>query len=135
MSIKETCDQIKRMVDRAITWEDDRLTVNEIEHWQSHAQQILADENYRVLDDCDGFALTAAELCVHYGIHPNSIRIIFCEVPDAGYHLVCSVDDADENKTWVFDNNESRIRNWTNINYRWIDYMAYDNLGHWYKID
>jgi len=135
MTIRETCDQVKRMVDRAITWEDDKDTVGLIEHWQSHAPQILADENYKTLDDCDGFALTAAELCVHYGISTSSIRLVFCEIPDLGYHLVCTVDDVEADKTWVFDNNEERIRDWKRIPYNWLRYMKYENLGHWFQID
>lgn len=132
--IKNICTDVKRMVDKALTWETDEKTLNVIEHWQSHAQRILANENYRTSDDCDGFALTSAELLVHNQIDRGLIRIIFCRIPNEGYHLVCAVDDVDENKTWVLDNNESRVTDWNSINYEWIDYMSYDNLGTWFKI-
>lgn len=132
--IKDICNTVKRMTDNAITWESDENTVNEIEHWQSHAQRILENSDYHTTDDCDGFALTSAELLVHYGIDKSLIRIVFCET-SAGYHLVCTVDDADNNTTWILDNNERRPKEWSKINYRWIDYMSYDELGIWKKID
>jgi len=133
MNIKETCDKVKRMVDKAITWESDENTIGQIEHWQSHAQRILDNEDYHTLDDCDGFTLTSAELLVHYQIERSLIRIVFCEMPEYGGHLVCTVDDTENNETWVLDNNEPRVAKWGHLNYRWISYMSYDNLGNWIK--
>ena len=133
-TIKDINDRVKRMVSNAITWASDDDTVDKIEHWQSHANRILSDEDYHTHDDCDGFALTSAELCKHYGIDPSLIRIVFCEIPNTGYHLVCSVDDPDENTTWVHCNNERRVVKWDDLDYVWIKYMSYDNLGNWFEI-
>jgi predicted transglutaminase-like cysteine proteinase len=130
MSTKEICDAVKKAVDKAIIWMADEHTVNQIEHWQSHAHRIMEDENYHTADDCDGFALTSAELLFERGIDRALIRIVYCETSEGG-HLVCAVDDPDEDTTWVLDNNETRVVKWGSVNYRWISYMSYDNLGNW----
>lgn len=131
--IRDICVDVKRRVDTALTWTSDKETVDRIEHWQSHAHRILNQSSYRSHDDCDGFALTSAELCVHFGINPRDVRIVMCEVPNEGGHLVCAVDDPQNQETWVLDNIERSVVPWSRLNYRWIKYMSYDNLGNWFN--
>lgn len=129
--IHETARRAKTMTDQAITWTADQDTMGKPEHWQSHATRILADQTYRADDDCDGFALTCAELCIHFGIDPTDISIMLCEIPGVGFHLVCLVDDLELQTSWVLDNNERTPKHFTGVNLRWIKYMRYDNLGVW----
>lgn len=134
MNNKQINDHVKGLVDTALTYETDERNKNEIEHWESHAYRILNHGNYRGMDDCDGFALTSAELCTHFGIDPSLVRIVYCDIPGYGGHLVCAVDDPENNETWVHDNNERRVVSWSSLNYKWISYMSYDNLGNWFSI-
>lgn len=134
MTISDICVEVKRKIDRAIKWADDSDTIGLLEHWQSHADRILQDPNYRTRDDCDGFALTAAEMLHKAGIPKEDIRLVYCTFKESGAgHLVTTVDDISQQCTWIIDNNEARPVMWTayDRNYDYHSYMSYDNLGEW----
>jgi len=77
-------------------------------------------ENGLVAKNCDGFALTSAELCVHFGIPADLVRIIYCEMPSIGGHLICAVDDHKTKDTWILDNNERRVISWKHSGNKFI---------------
>lgn len=131
MSNKHINDDVFRLVHRALTWKDDRDSLGVPEHWQSHAHRILQQSSYRAEDDCDGYAITTAELCIHFGIDPSLVRIVLCQMQDGVYHIVCAVDDPATRTTWIHDNNESRVVPWESVNYTWMRYMSYNDLGNW----
>jgi predicted transglutaminase-like cysteine proteinase len=121
------------MVHRALTWTDDRVTQGVPEHWQSHAEQILNIRNYRALDDCDGYALTAAELLIHKGFDPVDIDLILLEVDRSqggGYHLVCGIDI--EDTQWIIDNNFRKPKKLRLVGYYdRIQSMNLSDRGNW----
>ena len=50
-------------VNKYHTWVSDYEQFGVEEHWQSHYKQVLAEEEF--YDDCDGAALTKAEMLMH----------------------------------------------------------------------
>ena len=108
------CRKVKEMVDYNMVWTEDAVVFGVVEHWVSHADWILAHDRKKgqIRDDCDGFALTSAELCVHFGVPSDLVRVIYCEVPQFGGHLICAVDDPKTKDTWILDNNERRVISW-----------------------
>jgi predicted transglutaminase-like cysteine proteinase len=50
-------------VNKYHTWVSDYEQFGVVEHWQSHYKQVLAKEEF--YDDCDGAALTKAEMLLH----------------------------------------------------------------------
>jgi predicted transglutaminase-like cysteine proteinase len=136
-SIRRACEEVKRRVDRALEWKDDRETMGMLEHWQSHAREIIANEEHRYYDDCDGFALTSAQLLMEqYDIDPGAVRLVLCLTP-GGHHVFCAVDDEEAGETYCLDNNMDRVVSPARLRreeYKLMSYMDFARKGVWRAI-
>jgi predicted transglutaminase-like cysteine proteinase len=93
------------------------------DHWASHADAVEAGEIFR--DDCDGFALTCAELLVRSGQDKETVRIAMCKTETNEGHLVCVCNE------WVLDNRQRFIKRWSTLPYEWISSMKMSEPGTW----
>lgn len=99
------------------------------EFWTSHASAVMAKENF--YDDCDGFALTCAELLIFKGVPRELVSIVHCQVGEMG-HLVCGLQGP--NTTWILDNLRPSIYDWKDSAYVWIAFMTFHKPGEWYRV-
>lgn len=96
-----------------------RYKADASEHWQSLAE--LARTGAAWSDDCDGYALTAAELLVKdEGLDPDAVAICFCKVRGAG-HLICLVTIG--GTTYVVDNIQRAVWDWNRVAYEYVSAM------------
>ncbi len=116
---KDVFKQVKNL----FIWQSDQENYNLPEHWKSYADDVEAGRAFR--QDCDGFALTCAELLIRQGADPADVRLVFCRTETGEYHLVCIADQM------VLDNRQRAVWHWTQIRYDWISSMRMDNLGVW----
>lgn len=123
--------QIHDKVHSLFTYKSDRRNYKLDEHWTSHANAVERDE--RFTDDCDGFALTCAELLLRSGVHRSKVSIIYCETETGEPHLVCGVND--DNCTYILDNRFYSVYEWRSKRYKWLYYMMLDEMGTWRKIE
>ena len=99
------------------------------EHWTSHADEVDAGEDFR--DDCDGFALTCAELLIRAGYNKKDVKVIYCTTETAEDHLVCGVDVDDT--TYILDNRYAMVYNYkSKPGYKWKYFMRFDTPGTWF---
>ena len=121
---------ISRLVHKHLTWADDRVVHDRVEHWMSHAKQIMNIPSYHAYDDCDGYALTSAELAVVRGIPDEDIALLLCEVPGHGFHLVCELKDL-KGAPWIICNNFLKPQRKHRVDYKWVSRMRLSNKGTW----
>jgi predicted transglutaminase-like cysteine proteinase len=108
----------------------DEVNYDSLEHWTSHAESVQRGERFE--DDCDGFALTCAELLIDANLGRELVSVIYCTVPGGG-HLVCGYDDGDT--TMILDNRYSKPYDYKDrYDYEWKYIMHFDNPGEWDKI-
>lgn len=123
-------EETKQLVDLHLNYVTDEENHGKVEHWQSHADEILAGNGYQADGDCDDFALTYADMLVRAGIERRRISIEYVEIRNYGGHLVCVVDDHK-----VLDNNFPNVRMKTTLRrregYRFVSRMRLDQLGVW----
>jgi predicted transglutaminase-like cysteine proteinase len=98
------------------------------EHWHCYADEVERGERFK--DDCDGFAVTCAELLKRQGY--TGISLIICLLEGGEGHLVCGVDD--EKTTWILDNNYRVVRDWITLPYTWKYKMDLEDPHKWYSI-
>jgi predicted transglutaminase-like cysteine proteinase len=108
------------------------------EDWRSHADAVNRKEVFK--DDCDGFALTCAELILEEGIPRDRVKIIICKTEEGEQHLVCGVDiddDVDFGKTTLIcDNRNAHVKAWNQMpKYTWQFYMRMDEPGKWHEVN
>lgn len=109
-----------------------RYKAEEREHWQSLADLVRAGATWS--DDCDGYALTAAQIAVEdYDVPEKDVALVHCTVETGEHHLVCFLSD--EASTFVVDNRQSGV--WTpeqleRRGYRWIRGLTIGE-GEWRK--
>lgn len=92
------------------------------EDWRSHADEI--DKPWR--DDCDGFAMTCADLAVEIGIPKERVRVALCSTEvgrrlkpsPLADHAVCLIDT--ENGTFALDNRQRRVEPWDRLGYVFV---------------
>lgn len=96
------------------------------DHWMSHADAVEAGEIFK--DDCDGFAMTCAELLIRTGVDKEKTRLTMCKTETGEGHLVCVCDG------WVLDNRQRYIKRWDDLPYEWISSMRMDEPGTWRKM-
>jgi predicted transglutaminase-like cysteine proteinase len=96
------------------------------EHWRSCADEVEADQIFR--DDCDGFAMTSAEILVRSGADKNKIVLVTCLTETGGGHAVCVADG------WLLDNRQRTAWRWDDVPYIWQKSMKMDEPGVWRKI-
>lgn len=113
------------------TWVPDTTTYRKREHWTSHADEVEAGMHFN--DDCDGFALTCIELCHRRGVPKQPLRLILCNVVDAGWHLVGGIDL--EDGTWILDNRQRQIVPAHELDtYSWVQTMRLSTPGKWLSV-
>ena len=93
------------------------------DHWASHADAVEAGEIFH--DDCDGFAMTCAELLVRAGVDKSKVRLAMCYTETGEGHLVCICD------TWMLDNRQRQIKQWDRVPYEWVSSMKMSEPGIW----
>jgi predicted transglutaminase-like cysteine proteinase len=93
------------------------------DHWESHADEV--EQGLVFHDDCDGFAMTCAELLARAGVDKSKVRLSFCQVETGEGHLVCVCDG------WVLDNRHRYIKRWETLPYEWISSMKMSETGVW----
>lgn len=91
--------------------------------WKSYAESV--EQGHIFIDDCDGFALTCAELLVKNGIAFDAVKIAICETETGDTHLVCIADG------YLLDNRQRTIWPWNQVPYRWISSMNLKYPGQW----
>ena len=96
------------------------------DHWQSHADEVERGQTFR--DDCDGFALTCAEILIRKGAESKDVKLIYCKTETGGAHLVASWE------SWILDNRQRFPMYWENIPYEWIKSMRLSEKGIWRKM-
>lgn len=97
------------------------------DHWQSHADAVARGEIFR--DDCDGFAMTCAEMLLNAGEDKSKINLAMCLTETGEGHLVCVFDG------WILDNRQRHVKRWDVLPYQWISSMKMSEPGIWRKVE
>jgi predicted transglutaminase-like cysteine proteinase len=127
----ETLNKIHKLVHNSFTYVPDKKNYNLIEHWTSHAEEVKLGKKFK--DDCDGFALTCAELCIEAGFNRSDVRVIICQTETGEWHLVCGVNTEDD--TIILENRYSKPYFWkSKRDYVWHKSMNFSKPGKWYFI-
>lgn len=79
-----------------LDYRPDRATTGRADDWRSHAAAILQDPRQHYRDDCDGCAITAAELALTRGLPADQVRIVMVDTQQRGLpgvvdHMVCAL--------------------------------------------
>jgi predicted transglutaminase-like cysteine proteinase len=140
MLTKDQLEAIQKKVWDKFTYIPDKKNYMQTEHWTSHADKVENDEKFK--DDCDGFALTCAELLIKGGISKDNVMIcyVICENDEA--HLVCgcTIETEAGKKTYILENRHKQIYNWDDRKsgpkaYKWLYFMKFSKPGKWRKIN
>ena len=133
----KTVKDIHTKVWKHFIYVTDKRNYMKEEHWTSHAKEV--EEGKKFKDDCDGFALTCAELLIKAGFAKKDVMAIYCVVETGEAHLVCGVHVDDE--TYILDNRERSVYNWEkkktgpkNKRYKWGYFMPFNKPGKWLKV-
>ena len=106
----------------------DREQFNLRDYWASHAEEVEQGVVWK--DDCDGFAITCAELLAKAGY--DKVSLIYCKTETGDGHLVCGV--ADNGDTYILDNRQRKVWSWSLIKYQWVSQMLISDPGTWREI-
>ena len=129
---KEIADKVHSLVESKFTYIHDDKQYMKNEHWTSHAEEVLQGDDFK--DDCDGFALTCAELLITEGIDKKVVSVIYCETETGEAHLVCGI--AVDGKTYILENRYGNVYDWKDKpKYVWKYFMKFDEPGQWFKVD
>jgi len=91
--------------------------------WRSYADDVELGIPFQ--DDCDGFALTVAELLIRRSVPADSVSLAICETETSTGHLVCMVDGL------LLDYRRPLFLAWDKANYTWYGYMKMSTPGVW----
>ena len=128
---KEIADKVHSLVESKFTYIHDDKQYMMNEHWTSHAEEVLQGDNFK--DDCDGFALTCAELLITEGIDKKEVSVIYCETETGEAHLVCGIYS--DGKTYILENRYGNVYDWKDKpKYVWKYFMKFDEPGQWFKV-
>lgn len=133
MDVLRVAKNIHYKVHGLFTYEFDEKNYQMMEHWTSHAAEV--NEGKPFVDDCDGFALTCAELLIEAGVPKENVKAIICHTETGEGHLVCGIDYG--NDTYILENRYRFVYKWeeaSRIGYRWHYFMTFDNPGVWNKV-
>ena len=122
--MREEAEDILRQVHKYFRYEAEK-----VEHWTSHAEKVKNRIRFR--DDCDGFALTCAELLLDAGADPSKVFLVICAIGGVS-HMVCALEEDDN--TWIMDNNSAWLRSWHEVPYKWKKAMPLNKLGEWHSV-
>lgn len=118
-----TIQKVHAEVMRRFIWAPDAETFGVPEHWTSHADAV--DKGQLFEDDCDGFALTCAELLLRRGVPREDVRIALCWTETGEYHAVCIASDM------LLDNRQRWTIPWSKAGYKWDKSMRLSEPGVW----
>lgn len=140
MTIRKTLgDKIHKKVISRFEYVHDKEQYDEMEHWTSHADDVLEGNIFQ--DDCDGFAFTCCELLIKEGLPKEDVMFIVCHDETGSGHAVCGIQDGESGKTWILDNRANRVYDWTvdyqvhGDHYEWNFFMKFDEPGQWYEVE
>lgn len=106
MSRLTIANAVRDALEAGFTYKDDLSNHGRKEHWRSVAHAVREGHDWE--DDCDGYALTAAQLAVEdYGVPEADVAIVDVKTETGGRHLVCFISGP--NETWVIDNRQRSI--------------------------
>lgn len=123
----------------SIIYTPDQIAFGKSEYWKSWKEEVSQGHKF-LRDDCDGFALTMAEMLIARGFEKKDVAICFCAIQQPPrheeYHLLCKVRNPEDNVWYVMDNNVSQPQPRDNSggpgwNFRWMSCMYADNVGDW----
>jgi hypothetical protein len=97
-----------------------------LDDWRSYADQV--EQGIAFQDDCDGFAMTIAELLVRRAIPAETIRLVVCDVETGEGHLVCMVDG------YMLDYRRPLLSPWEEAPYTWYMSMKMSEPGVWKEL-
>lgn len=118
-------EAVHRRVFQIFEYKTDKDKYGKLEHWMDTAELQEALKRGRLVGDCDDFALACRHLLWKEGI-PN--RLVLCEVPGQGGHLVVEVEG------YILDNNYNRVMRRQDLNYKWIKISGYNVGDPWQEI-
>jgi predicted transglutaminase-like cysteine proteinase len=121
---KRIAKQVLKDVFAHFVYEEDK-----VEEWACHADSVEAGVVFK--DDCDGFALTCAELLLRRGVPKSEVSLIMCHTSGGG-HLVCGL--AANGTTWILDNNRHYIYDWVDSRYSWKFFMNLEDRDRWRNV-
>lgn len=124
----------------AMVYESDKRVFGKSEWWKSWSEEVKSEEK-GLRDDCDGFALTLAEMLVEAGIPKENVAIVFCIAFSGteweGGHLVTKVYDRAKENWFIVDNVvpsptlRDVCHNSPSYKYEWISCMYANKPGKW----
>ena len=117
MSRREIAEAILARLQDGFRYTTDQEQFGKSEDWRSAIDAVRKKAAWR--DDCDGHALTAAELAVEdYDVPKADVALVYCKTETGGGHLVCFLSSP--TSTWVIDNRQRAIWSPGQIRYKWI---------------
>ena len=137
MNIPEIVGMTHSKVLSRFHYTSDKKNYDKMEDWRSHAKEVNEGKEFK--DDCDGFALTCAELILTGGVDRSRVKIIICKTETGEQHLVCGVDiddDPDFGKTtYICDNRQGTVKAWSEMHgYEWQYFMKMSEPGQWSEV-
>jgi len=119
-------DKVRSRLDAGFTYKPD-----EGEDWRSHIEAVRSGHEW--LDDCDGYALSAAQCAIEdFGVKPENVAIAYCLVGGAG-HLACLITE--DGVTRSVDTASTAAWEWSSLGYQWISAMRLSEPGVWRKVE
>jgi len=98
------------------------------EEWKSLADAVREGKDWS--DDCDGYALTAAQLAVEdHGVPRENVVLAVCKVETGEGHLVCLITE--DGVTRAIDNRQASAWEWSTLPYKWTSGMRLSEPGVW----
>lgn len=123
------------LVHANMRYQYDRVAFKKEEYWKSWSKEIKQGMR-DIRDDCDGFALSFAELLREHGIASEHIAICYCTINGEG-HLTCKVYNTDQQEWLILDNNATKpLKRSTaekTLGIKWVSCMYLNNPGVWVK--
>lgn len=131
LEIHNTALNIQAKCWKLFLYVPDEINYLKEEHWASHAEEVNQNKTFE--DDCDGFALTCAELLIEAGVPRDKVSVVYCVTETNEGHLVCGVET--NNTTMILDNRYRKVYDWQERNdYDWILFMKFSERGVWRKV-
>lgn len=132
--VRDKADAVFVRLRSLFIWMADLVRWGVPEHWASHIDAYEA--GLAIADDCDGFALTAAEALLRSGVPPAQIWIVCCWTETGDYHCVCFAVEIKDGATvaWVMDNRQRSVWRHDRLPYRWDKGHTYDAPADWFSL-
>lgn len=125
---------IHKKVHKLFTYVPDEKNYKLTEHWTSHSDDVNANRKFS--DDCDGFALTCAELLIEAHVPRKDVYAIVCKTETGEGHLVCGAYDNKTDSVWILENRYDKMyRRDKKSSYDWLFWMDFSDPGQWHKFE